>query len=142
MKSIKSKSPLTVYRYVRPLDFSIERNELIHAPAGGIAFQFDIDPNLNMFKFSYVRCPDTVRFCSTVAKKQLIKKPKYLVLATQKDRSLVDNVDQFLIGSTGELKNLRQHLHQIQKHNKTITAKAQQFYSEVTEKVKVEYELA
>lgn len=136
----------TVFRYVRPQQFDPTRNEVCHSPAGGISFRFDFDHNLNIIRFCFVRCPATVKFCHDLAKKQLAAKVKanqtYLLLALSKDLSLIQNVERFISSSKQkELVDLLKHLKQLRAHNAKVQCQAKIFYSDITEKVKVEYEL-
>lgn len=135
-----------VYRYVRPLCFAAERNEVTHSVTGGISFRFDIDHSLNITRFCFVRCANDVKFDWYSAKKQLQTKIKtgqtYLIIVPDKSLSLVQNVEVFCKNSTQiELNQLRKHLNQINTHNLQVNQDAYTFYSKVTEKVKVQYEL-
>jgi hypothetical protein len=138
------KRNILVYRYIRPLAFDEIKNETKHSLAGGISFRFDIDHSLNLLIFSFVRCADNIKFDNNFAKNILNNKMhnSYLISSFSSELSLIKNVEGFIKGSKEkELKDLYKHLKQIYRHNEAINQFANNFYSKVTEKVKVEYEL-
>lgn len=115
-----------------------------HSLAGGISFRFDIDHALNMIIFSFVRCADNIKFDDNFAKNILNTKMhnSYLISSFSPELSLIKNVERFIKSSKEkELKDLYKHLKQIYRHNEAIKHFANNFYSKVTEKIKVEYEL-